>query len=168
MDYRRRASGRWGPGWWEAGVHGGGTTRGAGWGIGPLMKPLQKLSWYAFLHDFTDRGIDATLGHLQETGASGANVAMVYHAARDVLPINPRRRLRYMIGGTHYYPADRSLYSDSLPPPRVDPELDGSDPMRDVVDGLDAHHMRFDAWVVFGHDSPIGCERPDLAHHNAF
>jgi hypothetical protein len=126
------------------------------------------LSWYSFLHDFIDPGIDTAIDELEATGATGANMAMVYHTARDLLPTNPRRRMRFMTGGTHYYQADRSLYSDRAPAPRVDPELGGSDPARDVVEALANRGLRFDAWVVFGHNSSVGLQRPDLSQRNAF
>ena len=126
------------------------------------------LSWYAFLHDFTDPGIDAAIDELEATGASGASIAMVYHTARDLLPTNPRRRMRFMTGGTHYYQPESSLYSNALPAPRVDPELDGRDPLRNVVRVLARRSLRFDAWVVFGHNSSLASERPDLAQRNAF
>jgi hypothetical protein len=116
------------------------------------------LSRYSFLHDFTDPGIDTAIEELE---ATGANMAMVYHTARDLLPTNLRRRMRFMTGGTHYHQPDRSLHPDRAPAPRVDPELGDSDPARDVVDALANRGLRFDAWVVFGHNSSVGPQRPD-------
>jgi hypothetical protein len=116
------------------------------------------LSRYSLLHDFTDPGIDTAIEELE---ATGANMAMVYHTARDLLPTNLGRRMRFMTGGTHYHQPDWSLRSDRAPAPRVDPELGGSDPARDVVDALANRGLRFDAWLVFGHNSSVAMQRPD-------
>jgi hypothetical protein len=124
------------------------------------------IGWYAFVHDFIDGGIETVADELAESGSAHVNVAFLYHVARDVLPRNPRRRLRYMPTGAHYFQPESERYGRILP--FVDPELDTSDPIRAIGDELSSRAMRLNAWMVFLHDNPRAMSDPTMAQRNVF
>lgn len=128
--------------------------------------PLE-VAWYTFLHDFTDAGVELWVAEIRDTGATAANVAVVYHTARDVLPRNPRRRLRFMTGGTHYFDPDPTDYP-ALAQPLVDPDARGTGAMLAIRDTLRANGLGFNAWAVFCHNSRLAGAQPSLAQRNAF
>lgn len=125
------------------------------------------VGWYTFVHDFVDGGIHTVAEELAETSARHVNLALVYHTARDVLPRNPRRRLRFMSGGTHYFAPDLSLYSADVTPV-VDQEIAESSPVRSIRSSVRAVGMQFNAWVVFLHNSRAAMANPALAQRNVF
>lgn len=126
-----------------------------------------QVGWYTFAHDFLDAGSQAWVAEISRTGASAANVAVLYHTARDVLPRNPRRRIRFMTGGTHYFAPDPSDFPGAALP-SVDPEVGGSTAMMDIRDALRASGLTFNAWAVFLHNSRLASAQPSLAQRNAF
>jgi hypothetical protein len=126
-----------------------------------------RFGWYTFPHDFLDAGIQAWTEEIKRTGASAANVAVLYHTARDVLPRNPRRRIRFMTGGTHYFTPDPADFPD-LARPWVDPEVQGTRAMEDIRGALWTEGLIFNAWTVFLHNSRLGSTQHSLAQRNAF
>ena len=129
-------------------------------------KQLQ-LAWYTFVHDFLDAGIEEWTTEIRESGANAANVAVVYHTARDLLPRNPRRRMRFMAGGSHYFEPDPADYPSSARP-FVDPEVRGIDAVQAIRSSLRSHDLGFNAWVVFLHNSRLAGDQPQLAQRNVF
>jgi hypothetical protein len=125
------------------------------------------IGWYTFVHDFLDFGVDAWLDEVRQSGADHVNVAAVYHTARDVLPRNPRRRIRYLAGGLHYFRPRHLLYPQEAQP-AVDPDLAGTDPLPDVIAAAQARGVSVNAWAVLLHNSRLGQHRPDLAQRNVF
>jgi hypothetical protein len=128
---------------------------------------LPDVGWYLFTHDFVDSGVGVVADELAESGARHANIALVYHTARDLLPRNPRRSLRFMSGGSHYFTPDRSLYPEGVGP-SVEAETAESDPVPGIRSGLLTRGLSFNAWVVFLHNSRAAMANPSLAQRNVF
>src|SRR5206468_1345422 len=108
------------------------------------------------------------LGNLQErAGVGGITPAFVYHAARDIFPHNPRRKVVLSDRGALLYPPDRALY-DGL---RLEPRVDSAALERDVLvepcrTGT-ARGLAVNAWTVFLHVDRPG-EHLDCVTQNAF
>ncbi len=55
---------------------------------------------FAFPSDIVDEGYDVALDRIRNrAGVSGLTLAALYHAARDIFPHNPRRRVGFIQGG---------------------------------------------------------------------
>jgi hypothetical protein len=125
-------------------------------------------SAFAFPSDLADEGVETVLGNLQDrAGLGGITPAFVYHAARDVFPHNPRRRVVLVDRGALLYPPDRALY-DGL---RIEPRVDGAALERDVLAETcrvaAARGLAVNAWTVFLHADRPG-EHLDCVTQNAF
>ncbi len=118
---------------------------------------------YAFVDDFLDEGPSEVANRLASQGFSAVALAAVYHAARDLLPHNPRRVVAHRREATHYFPPAESLYRGELRP------LAAARPaLPEVAAGVEAAGLSWHAWTVYLHNGRLAAERPDLAVTNAF
>lgn len=123
---------------------------------------------FAFPSDLADEGVDAVLENLQErAGLGGIQPAFVYHAARDVFPHNPRRKIHVLERGGHFFPPDRALYDGLRIQPRVDPSAMEHDVLRETCERAAERGLVVNAWTVFLHADRPG-ELPDCVVRNAF
>lgn len=125
-------------------------------------------SAFAFATDLADEGVDAVLDNLQERGGlSGITPAFVYHAARDVFPHNPRRKVHLFDRGEFFFRPDPALYDGLRIQPRVNELAREHDVLADTCRAAEARGLGVHAWTVFLHaDRPD--EYPDCAPKNAF
>jgi hypothetical protein len=117
--------------------------------------PLET-SAFAFASDIAGEGVDAVLTNLQKRAAvGGLTVAYSYHAARDLFPHNPLRKVQLAERGEVFFRPDPRLWEGRRIQPRVS-ELAADDVLgqtcaRATECGLSVH-----AWTVFLH-----LDRPD-------
>jgi hypothetical protein len=125
-------------------------------------------SAFVFASDLADEGVETVLDNVEHrAGLGGLLPAFVYHAARDVFPHNPARRVVLADSGTFFFRADPRLYDGGL----VQPVLSALARERDVLDETcrqaAARGLAVHAWTVFLHpDRPD--EYPSCAPQNAF
>jgi hypothetical protein len=123
-------------------------------------------SAFAFASDLADEGVETVLSNIQErAGLGGITPAFSYHAARDVFPHNPRRKVRLIDSGALYFPPDRALYGRLQP--RVDTEALERDVLAETCRTASARGMRVDAWTIFLHADRRD-ENQDCVTVNAF
>jgi hypothetical protein len=118
---------------------------------------------YAFVDDFIDEGASQVAKRLASQGFSAVALAAVYHAARDLLPHNPRRVVVHRGEGAHYFLPDHSLYRGELRPmaaPR--PALP------EVAAAAASVGLAWHAWTVYLHNGRLAVASPDCAITNAF
>jgi hypothetical protein len=125
-------------------------------------------SIFAFASDLHDEGIEAVLANVAERGGlDGINPAFVYHAARDVFPHNPRRKVRLTPDGAFFFRPTASLYEGLRIQPSVDELAHERDVLAETCRAAAARGLAVNAWTVFLHlDRPrdhAGC-----APRNAF
>ena len=121
-------------------------------------------SVYAFVDDFVDAGPANVANALVSQGFSGVALGAVYHAARDLLPHNPKRMVAHRVEGVHYFTPDDSLYAGPLRPLAADrPQLFG-----EVTSQLQTHGLSWQAWAVYLHNERLAGARPEYAVTNAF
>jgi hypothetical protein len=123
-------------------------------------------SAFAFASDLADEGVGAVLDNLQERGGlGGISVAFAYHAARDVFPHNPRRKVQLVDRGGLHFPPDRSLYG------RLEPRVHAAALERDVLaetcTEAAARGLSVRAWTVFLHADRPG-EHQDCTTQSTF
>ena len=126
-----------------------------------------KTSAFAFASDLAGEGVETVLGNLKErAGLGGITTAFTYHAARDVFPHNPARRVVTLDRGEFFFPPEMSLYDGLRIRPQVNEiaRLDvlGETCRRAADLGLAVH-----AWTVFLHFDRAG-EYLDCTTENAF
>lgn len=123
---------------------------------------------FAFASDLADEGVDTVLANVQErAGLDAITPAFVYHAARDVFPHNPMRKVHLMDRGEFHFPPDHALYEGLRIQPRVNPAAREHDVLAETCRVADKRGMRVNAWTVFLHLDRPG-EYPDCNTRNAF
>jgi hypothetical protein len=129
---------------------------------------VTETSAYAFASDLADEGVDAVLENVQErAGLTGISPAFVYHAARDMFPHNPKRKIDFLDRGTFFFPPDRALYDGLRIQPRVSPAALEYDVLGETCRKAAARGLNVHAWTVFLHaDRPE--ENLDCVTQNAF
>jgi hypothetical protein len=125
-------------------------------------------SAFAFPSDLADEGVETVLGNIQDrAGLGGITPAFVYHAARDVFPHNPRRKVVLVERGALLFPPDRALYEGLRIEPRVDRAALERDVLAETCRAAAARGLAVNAWTVFLHADRLG-EHLDCATQNAF
>jgi hypothetical protein len=125
-------------------------------------------STFAFATDLADEGVETVLANVQErAGLDGITPAFVYHAARDVFPHNPKRKVHLLDRGAFFFPPDPALYEGLRIQPRVSPVAREHDVLAETCRAAEKRGLRVNAWTVFLHlDRPD--EYPDCVTQNAF
>lgn len=122
-----------------------------------------RYSVYCMATDLMDEGVGHVLDNLVErAGVDGITVAVKYHAARDIYPHNPRRKVASVSPGAYY----QSRYH-SQPSPHGSPLAVSLSPLaaqRDLLAELcqagGARQVGVGAWAVMLHDDEVA---PDHA-----
>ena len=77
----------------------------------PARPDRLETSTFAFASDLADEGVDTVLGNIQDrAGLDGITPAFVYHAARDVFPHNPRRKVQLLDRGEFFFRPERERF----------------------------------------------------------
>jgi hypothetical protein len=114
-------------------------------------------SLFAFPSDLADEGVDTVLSNLQvRAGVNGVTAAFAYHAARDVFPHNPRRKVVLLDRGEHLFPPSRELYEATRIKPRINADALARDVLDETCRAAADRGMHVRAWTVFLH-----ADRPD-------
>jgi hypothetical protein len=129
--------------------------------------PATDTSAYVFATDLEDEGIARVLENLRErAGLSGVTLAAAYHAARDVFPHNPRRRVGFLAPGVFFHHDDR-LYDGTPVKPRRSTITGGRDTLARASEAAATLGTSVNAWVVFLHVDADD-DRAGGAPRNAF
>ena len=125
-------------------------------------------SAFAFATDLADEGVETVLTNIQErAGLDGITPAFVYHAARDVFPHNPKRKVHLLDRGELCFRPDPARYEGLRIQPRVSPVAHEHDVLAETCRAAEQRGLRVHAWTVFLHfDRPD--EYPGCVTRNAF
>jgi hypothetical protein len=128
---------------------------------------MTETSIWAYPWDLADEDIGEALETMRErAGASGVNVATVYHAGKFLHVHNPKRRVVFPRSGTLYFQPDDSWHGRLRITPPVWDGVDGF--WNDLSREADRLGLELTAWVLCLHNSGIGFAHPDCAVENAF
>jgi hypothetical protein len=95
-------------------------------------------------------------------------VAAVYHHARDIFPHSPRRKVRFMEGGTAYFRPESSRYAGTPVRPVANSLAQEWDALAELRAATAARSMHLHAWTVFAHNTRLGTDHPGAAAVNVF
>jgi hypothetical protein len=124
-------------------------------------------SAFAFASDLAGEGVDAVLENLRgRAGVDGIMVAFTYHAARDVFPHNPARKVHLLDRGGFFFQPDAALYEGLRIQPLVNP-LAAEDVLGETCRRAAERDLAVHAWTVFLHFDRPG-EYVECTTENAF
>jgi hypothetical protein len=95
-------------------------------------------------------------------------VAAVYHHARDIFPHSPRRKVRFMEGGTAYFRPEPARYAGTPVRLVANSLAQEWDALAELRAATAARSMQLHAWTVFAHNTRLGTEHPEAAVVNVF
>ncbi|WP_159500913.1 hypothetical protein [Microbacterium sp. 18062] len=124
-------------------------------------------SFFCFMHDVLDVGVEPFLDAVSGLGVSGVTVAVHYHASRDLRPRGASARVLDLPAGALYMPGDETLYPEEMAPWTPSP-FDRNELLAELVRAAGSRDMRFAAWTVFGFDERLGQTHRRLCQQNAF
>ena len=121
---------------------------------------------FAFIHSFSPpNNPSVNINKLQDSGLTGINLALNYHASRD-FTLGSTPSLRYLEDGAHYYQPDLSKYSTGAITPSPDDVYQDNSTLEKIQEsgrkvGFDIH-----AWAVYFHNSAAGKQNPEAVQVN--
>ena len=121
---------------------------------------------FAFIHSFSPpNNPSVNIDKLQDSGLTGINLALNYHASRD-FTLRSTPSLRYLEDGAHYYQPDLSKYSTGAITPSPDDVYQDNSTLEKIQEsgrksGFDIH-----AWAVYFHNSAAGKQNPETVQIN--
>jgi hypothetical protein len=128
-----------------------------------------RVAAFAFASDLVHEGVETVLDNLQRRGGlDGVTLAAAYHAARDVHPHDPVRRVGFTEGGQVYFRPDPARWRDSPIAPRPSALVADRDPLADAVAAAGRRGLDVRAWTVFLHVDWTSDGDPAVAERNAF
>jgi hypothetical protein len=133
------------------------------------MGVFVETSIFAFASDLQGEGVDAVLDNVQQrAGLDGITVAAVYHAARDLFPHNPSRRVGFLEAGVCYFAPDPTRYRGHAIYPRPSRFVLDFDVLADLLPHAERRDLVVNAWTVYLHSDWVDESRPACSEQNCF
>lgn len=124
---------------------------------------MTDLTMFAFPADMVDEGPEAALDRIAGAGMNGISLAALYHDGRDLLPHNPRRRIKFQEDGAAFFGFDDGKFG-AVHPIRST----GGTPFDTVRDAARKRGLSTTAWTVFLHNTSLGRRNPDAVTRNVY
>jgi hypothetical protein len=124
---------------------------------------MTDLTVFAFPTDMMDEGVEVALDRIGAAGMHGISLAALYHDGRDLLPHNPRIRLKFQEDGAALFDFDPDRFSGIQPIRSA-----GDAPFDRVRDAARARGLSVTAWTVFLHNTSLGRRNTDAVTRNVF
>ena len=121
---------------------------------------------FAFTHTFKDREARQVIDELQNSGLTGVNLALNYHASRDFL-LRQGPRLEYLKDGFHYYRPNLQSYPKLSLVPAQEDYWPSSELLETVLGVGKEMNFEISGWGVFLHNSALGKAHPEATVQNA-
>ena len=102
---------------------------------------------------------------MQDSGLTGINLALNYHASRD-LTLGSSPSLRYLEDGAHYYQPDLSKYLTGSIKPSPDDVYQDNTALEAIQSAGRSANFEINAWAVYFHNSAAGKENPEAVQTN--
>jgi len=107
------------------------------------------------------------ISELKQSGLSGINLALNYHASRDFL-LRQGPQLEYLSDGFHYYKVDKSNYENGALIPAEFDQLPSNQLLENVLAEAKKQDFEVNAWAVYMHNSALGMTYPNATVTNVF
>jgi hypothetical protein len=124
---------------------------------------MTELTMFAFPADLVDEGVEPALDRIVGGGMNGISLAALYHDGRDLLPHNPRARVKFQEDGAAFFGFDEARFGAIRPIRSA-----GGTPFDRVRDAARARGLTTTAWTVFLHNTSLGRRNPDAVTQNVF
>lgn len=124
-------------------------------------------SVWAYPWDLVDEGVGKALENIRDrAGATGINVATIYHAGKFLHVHNPKRRVFFPRSGTLYFRPNADWHGQLRIAPPVWEETESL--WDDLHREAERLGLELTAWVLCLHNSGIGFSYSDCTVENAF
>lgn len=121
---------------------------------------------FAFIHSFTPpNNPSVNINKLQDSGLTGINLALNYHASRD-FTLGSTPSLRYLEDGAHYYQPNLSKYSTGAITPSPDDVYQDNSTLEKIQESGRQANFDIHAWAVYFHNSAAGKQNPEAVQVN--
>jgi hypothetical protein len=121
---------------------------------------------FAFIHSFSPPNNSAVnINKLQDSGLTGINLALNYHASRD-FTLGSTPSLRYLEDGAHYYQPDLGKYPTGAITPSPKDVFQDSTALEKIQEVGSSANFEINAWAVYFHNSAVGKQNPESAQIN--
>jgi hypothetical protein len=124
-------------------------------------------SMWVYPWDLVDETPTAVVARAQELGLNELSIAVIYHAARVLLPHNGRRRLWHAEPGAAYFHPDIQLAYGPLYPP-VSGLVSRRDLLQEVVVAARKVDLHIAFWVIGVNNAALGKANPIFTLKTAF
>ncbi|HVC82219.1 MAG TPA: hypothetical protein VNL35_17145 [Chloroflexota bacterium] len=132
------------------------------------MNPFHT-SVYAYPWDVVDESVETFCRNAREQlGVDTISLAVSYHAAKLILPHNPRRKVYYPEDGSVYFQPDLAAFADSPIQPHVGKLALEQDVLAELCQSSAKAGLEIIAWTVCLHNTRLGSAYPEYAPVNAF
>jgi hypothetical protein len=130
---------------------------------------MRSLRSHAFTlpYTFFRQNPNEVIPELQDSGFTGINLALNYHASRDFI-LRQGAQLQYLLDGFHYYKPNAENYGENSLSPASSDHLLNNEMLDSVIDTASARNFDVNAWAVFLHNSAIGKKNPEAAVTNVY
>jgi len=105
------------------------------------------------------------INKLQDSGLTGINLALNYHASRD-FTLGSTPSLRYLEDGAHYYQPDLTKYSTGAITPSPDDVYQDNSTLEKIQESGRKVGFDINAWAVYFHNSAAGKQNPEAVQIN--
>jgi hypothetical protein len=121
---------------------------------------------FAFIHSFSPPDNPAVnINKLQNSGLTGINLALNYHASRD-FTLGSAPALRYLEDGAHYYQPDLSKYPIGALTPSPKDVFQDNSALEAIQSAGRSANFEINAWAVYFHNSAAGKQNPEAVQIN--
>ena len=121
---------------------------------------------FAFIHSFSPpNNPSVNINKLQDSGLTGINLALNYHASRD-FTLGSTPSLRYLEDGAHYYQPDLSNYPTGAITPSPDDVYQDNSTLEKIQESGRKAGFDINAWAVYFHNSAAGKQNPEAVQIN--
>ena len=121
---------------------------------------------FSFIHTFSSpANPSVNINKLQESGLTGINLALNYHASRD-FTLGSTPSLRYLEDGAHYYQPDLSKYPTGAITPAPADVFQDNGALTKIQEVGSSSNFEINAWAVYFHNSAIGKQNPEAVQIN--
>lgn len=121
---------------------------------------------FAFIHSFSPpNNPSININKLQDSGLTGINLALNYHASRD-FTLGSTPSLRYLEDGAHYYQPDLSNYPTGAITPSPDDVYQDNSTLEKIQESGRKSGFDINAWAVYFHNSAAGKQNPEAVQVN--
>lgn len=122
---------------------------------------------FALPYTFSRQSPTEVISELQDSGFTGINLALNYHASRDFI-LRQGPQLQYLSDGFHYYKPNPALYPENSLLPASSDHLLNNEMLHSAIDAASARNFDVNAWAVFLHNSALGKKSPEATVTNVY